>query len=366
MEINVYNSSKLAFHKDKVEALAKNQVTSPVYVRVKPTNKCNHRCFYCSYQPDNECPTSEIINFTDEIPKEKMMEILSNFRDMGVKAITYSGGGEPLIYPHILETLEKTLEYGIDLSIITNGQMLKGEIAEVLANAKWVRVSADYCNAETFSKIRRISEDLFYEMANNLRNFAKIKNPDCEFGINFVVHEKNADKVYESAKFFKELGVNHIKITPCYFPSFLEYHKDIKESVEEQIKRARQELQDDNFTVYDTYENDFNLTGMAERKYSKCYVMQTIPVIGADCVVYFCHDKTYTKNGAFGSIKDKSFKDLWFNEETARILETFDPQIGCRHHCTGDGRNLCAIQMLQDLENIDSYKPQSDKHKNFV
>ena len=242
MKENVYNISKLTFHKDKILSLAKGEISAPIYVRVKPTNRCNHACYYCSYIPDNDCPVSETMNFTDEIPKEKMFEILQDFKDMGVKAITYSGGGEPLIHPDITEIMQKTLDLGIDLSIITNGQELKGKKAEVLKNAKWVRISCGEMDAETFKKTRRRPESWFYELENNIKEFAKNKSPECEFGINFVVQNENASKVYESVKFFKDLGVNHIKITPCWMPDFLNYHKPIKESVIEQVERARKEL----------------------------------------------------------------------------------------------------------------------------
>ena len=155
MKPNVYNISKLAFHKDKLDSLKKCVISAPVYVRVKPTNKCNHRCFYCSYVPGNDCPVSEIINFLDEIPREKMMEILKDFKEIGVKAITFSGGGEPLIYPHIEEAMQLALDYGIDLSIITNGQELKGRKAEILAKSKWVRISSGEIDAKTFNEVRK-------------------------------------------------------------------------------------------------------------------------------------------------------------------------------------------------------------------
>lgn len=366
MKENVYNVSKLAFHREKLDALARGEITAPIYVRIKPTNKCDHHCSYCSYEPGSGCPVSETINRNDQIDKGKMLEILDDFKERGVKAVTYSGGGEPLVYPWISEIMRKTLENGIDLSIITNGQKLRGESAEILTQAEWVRVSSSESDPETFSKTRKVHERWFYELADNLRNFAKIKKESCEFGINFVVHEGNANQVYRSVKYFKELGVNHVKITPCYTPNFLEYHQATKDSVLEQIAKARKELESDNFTVYDTYDNDFKLTGLSERTYSKCYVMQIIPVIGADSIVYFCHDKTYTKNGALGSIKNRSFKELWFSKEALEKFKKFNPQLDCRHHCTADSRNLGAIKMINDLNNLDKYKPLSDKHKNFV
>lgn len=348
-----YGTLKIVWHPEKLESYREGKIISPLYIRIKPTNKCNHNCYYCSYDPN--FPDIRSVNRQDEIPYEKMMEILSDFRDMGVKAVTFSGGGEPLTYPHIVEVLKKTLEYGIDLSMITNGQKLKGEAAELLKKAKWVRISADSCTPEIFEATRGVSKELFNELKSNIENFAKTKDPDCELGINFVVQEKNADKVYDSIKFFKELGVNHIKITPRHIPEgFREYHAPFKDKVIAQIAKARKDFPD--FDIHDTYENDFNLSEQTKRTYPKCYVMQTIPAIGADCNVYFCHDKAYSDSGLLGSIKNQSFKKLWFSEEAEKKFKEFDPRKGCNHHCANDSRNI----IINDVLNV------YGKHINFV
>jgi MoaA/NifB/PqqE/SkfB family radical SAM enzyme len=364
---NVYNTSKLALHEDKIRGFTKEKIMAPIYVRIKPTNKCNHKCFYCSYVPGNDCVLSENINFLDEIPREIMMRILDDFKEMGVKAITFSGGGEPLIYTHIIETMQKAIDLGIDISVITNGQDLKGEKAEILKNAKWVRISSGECDAETFEEIRKRPKEWFYVLAKNIRNFSKIKNPDCELGINFVVTNKNYHSVYDAAKYFKELGVNHIKFTPVYMlTDYFKYHEPFKNLVLDQLKRAREEFEEEGFVIYDTYKNDFELTSLNERKYEKCFIMQTVPVIGADSVVYFCHDKTYTSNGALGSLKDRSFKALWFSEDAARIFKTFNPEKQCKHHCTYDSRNLLCREMIDHIDSLERFKPENYRHKNFI
>ena len=366
MEKDLYNISRLAFHPEKILALADKKITAPIYSRIKPTNRCDHHCSFCAYVPDNECSVSETINMRDEIPRSKLLEILSDFKDMGVKGVIYSGGGEPLIYPPILEMMRKTLDSKIDLSIITNGQRLNGEKAEILNEAEWVRVSISENDAKLFSETRKVPESWFHKVINNIERFSKTKNPDCELGVNYVVHQDNFDRVYDSVKFFMNLGVNHIKFTPVGGPNFKEYHKSIKENVLSQIEKARTDFSTSDFTVYDTYENDFNLTGLNERTYSHCHFMQVVPVIGADSCVYFCHDKTYNTKGILGSLKDKSFKNLWFSEEAAKIFRDFDPRISCRHHCTYDARNILTGKIIEDLDNIGNYLPKSDKHKNFV
>jgi sulfatase maturation enzyme AslB (radical SAM superfamily) len=360
---NVYADSKLAFHKKKLEDLTKGKISAPIYVRVKPTNVCNHKCFYCGYEEDIRRNNMDRIS---SIPFEKMMEILSDFKDMGVKAVTYSGGGEPLVYPHIVETMKRTLENNIDLSIITNGQKLEGENAELLTKAKWVRISSSESDAKTFAETRKRPESWFDELIGNIKNFARAKKSDCEFGINFVVSQKNVSNVYDSIAFFRDLGVNHVKITPVWMENFLEYHAKIRGGVEEQIQRARDNFSGETFQIYDTYEKDFEHSGLNKRLYGKCYHMQIVPVIAADSKVYFCHDKAYKPNGELGSIEETSFRELWFSDKAKGIFDNFDPRVGCKHHCANDQRNLLTKQMLNNLEQLEKYFPKSEKHKNFI
>jgi MoaA/NifB/PqqE/SkfB family radical SAM enzyme len=337
-----YGGLKIVFHPEKLKSLKEEIIASPMYVRFKPTNRCNHHCSFCACDPETgDTSVRSLLNRTAEIPREKMLEILRDFKEMGVKAVTYSGGGEPLIHPYIEKAMKKTLEYGIGLSIITNGQELNGEKAEILSKANWVRVSTNSNDSKTFSKIRRRPESWFSELEENIRRFAKMKRPGCEFGINYVVQTENAFQVYDSVKYFMDLGVNHVKITPMWNQDFKKYHEPIKESVLGQIAKAKIDFHKESvFEVHDTYAGDFSGASVPERHYQRCYIMQTVPVIGADCNVYFCHDKAYSTTGILGSIRDKSFRELWFSPEAAEIFRKFNPQESCRHHCTNDAKNL--------------------------
>lgn len=360
-----YSPFKIFHHPEKLNSFLDGKVVTPIYVRVKPTNRCNHNCYYCAY--DSENPNVQQFGRRDEIPNSKLMEILDDFRDMKVKAVTYSGGGEPLIHPDIVGILKRTLKYVIDMSMITNGQKLDGERAELLKSAKWVRVSLDSCNAKTFFDTRRRPESWFYELIKNIKNFAQIKDKDCRLGINFVVQEKNFNEVYDSIKLFRDLGVDNIKICPRHIiESSQKYHEPFRETVIEQIKRAKEDIK--SVDIYDDYDNGIRLSMENERQYSRCYIMQTIPAIGADQNVYFCHDKAWIgkENGVLGSIKDQSFKQLWFSKETAEKFANFNPMQECGHHCTNNAKNKVIGMFLENPSCAQEFKNEDDMHKNFV
>lgn len=333
-----YSNLKIFAHAQALNDIRDGKRVAPIYIRIKPTNYCNHKCYYCSYA-DDALGLRDSVNRQDQIPWEKMQEILSDIANMGVKAVTFSGGGEPLVYPYIVETMRGILDAGIDLSIITNGQLLKGERAHVLTNAKWVRISFDSADAATYAKVRQLPLEAFQEVCGNIREFAQIKKEDCELGINFVVNHENAWQVYDMAKLMKELGVNHIKYTARVSKDLFAYHKPFKQSVVEQIKRAKEELEGGGFRVIDKYAGDFDSALVFRRCYEKCYVNRIFTVIAADSKVYFCHDKAYVKEGVVGDLKEQSFKELWFSEEAEKRYREFEPMKECDHHCVYDDRN---------------------------
>lgn len=350
-----YSNLKIFAHAQALNDMGDGKRIAPIYIRIKPTNYCNHKCYYCSYA-DNALGLRDSVNRQDQIPWEKMQEIVADMKIMGVKAVTFSGGGEPLVYPYIVESMQGILDAGIDLSIITNGQLLKNERAEVLSKAKWVRISFDSANAETYAKVRQIPEAAFDEVCENIREFARIKSSECELGINFVINHENVSQVYNMAKMVKGLGVNHIKYTARVTKDLFEYHEPFKQEAVEQIHHAQSELEADGFRVINKYESDFDSVLVFHRCYEKCYVNRIFTVIAADCKVYFCHDKAYVKEGVVGDLANQSFRELWFSEETQKRYTEFDPQKECNHHCVYDDRN----------ELLNAYYSLDKNHINFI
>jgi hypothetical protein len=60
-----------------------------------------------------------------------------------VRAVSFSGGGEPLLHPQIKEILEYLRGYGIKLGVATNGVGLDKLPEGVLDNFEWIRISTD-------------------------------------------------------------------------------------------------------------------------------------------------------------------------------------------------------------------------------
>ena len=332
-----YSSLKVFAHHDTLMGIENGERVAPIYVRFKPTNVCNHRCYYCSYA-DEKLGLRNTVNRHDMIPREKALEIVSDFAELGVKGITLSGGGEPLTYPHIVELMKKILSMGIDLSLITNGSLLNEERAQILRQAKWVRISCDAAQADTYAKIRNVPNTALPTVFANIEEFAKIKNNDCELGINYVVHHENAAQVYEMVKRVKELGINHIKFSARVTKDLFAYHAPFRNKVVEDLHRAVEDFSDERFI--NKYESDFDSALVFHRDYDTCYINRMVTCVAADSKVYFCHDKAYTSSGVVGDLQQKTFKDLWLDEAVIKRYKEFDCHKECNHHCVYDDRNI--------------------------
>ena len=349
-----YSEMKIFRHHETLENLCRGERCAPVYIRIKPTNRCNHNCNYCHYK--NAYLDLDEFCLTDEIPHQKMMEIIKDMAAMGVKAVTFSGGGEPLLYPHIEEAMEEILKNNIDLSIITNGSMLEGRKAELLARAKWVRISIESVNDAEYCRIRGIKEHSFEKLCENIKSFAQIKEKTCELGVNVVVGKENYKELRKMAELMKSLGVNHVKFAPLITTKTREYHKDFQDEVTKVLVELQETLTDDDFKIINLYTGDFADSVVFERQYSKCPIKEFVCVIGANAKVYYCHDKAYLSDGVVCDLRDASFREKWYSEEVNQKFKTFDAKKVCKQHCVYDSRN----QLINTFLDMDR------NHINFI
>ena len=347
-----YSNLKIFHHAELLQKLKCGERVAPIYVRIKPTNICNENCYYCHYKNSY----LDLGNYrpNDSIPREKMLEIIDDLAEIGTKAVTFSGGGEPTVYPYIDETMERVLEKGIDLSIITNGVTLRGRTAELLGHAKWVRISIDSSSAKLYAETRGVPETVFGTLCDNIAAFAKSKDEACELGVNYPVSDRNHDGILEMARLMKSLGVNHVKFAPVINNETEAYHAPFKDQVMRDLEEAKK-LEDDHFRIIDLYSNDVHRweSGIMEfdRAYTQCWMKEVVCVIAADQRVYYCHDKAYLPNGVVGDLHDHSFKNVWFAPETTEKFRTFDAHKVCAEHCVYDDRNIMLNQFFSVNEN---------------
>ncbi|MDD5012064.1 MAG: radical SAM protein [Candidatus Nanoarchaeia archaeon] len=340
-----YAKTKIFHFPDKLTSFKESKISSPIHVRIKPTNSCNHNCSYCSYRA--EClQLGKDMVIKDFIPKNKLIEIIDDLDSMKVKAVTFSGGGEPFCYPYLLDVLKKISKTNIKFRSYTNGARLEGEVSELFAQkGTWLRVSMDGWDNKSYSEYRRVKDGEYTKIMNNMENFKKFGGP-CSLGVSLIIGEKNSSHVYEMIQRLKNVGVSSIKVSPCIVSDYGEqnnlYHEPFFNQVKEQIKKAVLDFEKNDFEIFDSYNKEVI---SFKKDYAWCPYIQIRPVIGADQNIYACQDKAYNlDNGLIGSIKNQSFKKFWFSDRDNFFK--INPALNCDHHCVADTENKLIIDYL--------------------
>jgi radical SAM protein with 4Fe4S-binding SPASM domain len=92
---------------------------------------CNFRCSYCYVEEKIEC--------RDELTRKEIKDVILQAKALGARKIIVLGG-EPSIYPHLVEMLRFIGKEGLKAEIFTNGSGITRDLAAVLAEEK-VRVA---------------------------------------------------------------------------------------------------------------------------------------------------------------------------------------------------------------------------------
>ena len=344
-----YTRTKVFHYPERLSVLPAEEqgIVSPIHIRIKPTNRCNHSCSYCAYSDKSlDRFGKDTGRGADFIPRDKMLEIVDDLIAMDIRAVTFSGGGEPFMYPFLKETVEKLAGSTIRFASLTNGALLEGEIAELFARfATWVRVSIDGWDEESYSAYRKVARGEFARVISNMEKFKNIGG-QCALGVSLIVDERNSPHVYDMLSRFKNIGLDSVKISPCLVGNkpgeSNAYHDRIRIRVQEQVQRAVCDLKCEEFQIFDAYTE---LDTKFEKDYQWCPCLQLLPVIGADGNVYSCPDKAYDiKKGLLGSIVKQRFRDLWFSSK-ARFFR-INPSVDCMHHCERNPLNRLILEYL--------------------
>jgi len=343
----LYSKMKIFHYKEKLDSLPQeiDAVLAPIHIRLKPTNRCNHNCWYCAYRRAN-IQLGKDMSVQDQIPGDKIREITEDIIGMGVEAVTFSGGGEPLLYPYLLETVRSLSTHGIKFACLTNGSRLSGEIAELFAHrGTWIRLSMDGWDPASYAEYRSVNLYEFGKVMENIENF-KMQGGPCHLGVVLVVDEKNACHIYQMIQQLKDVGVDSVKVSPCIISNDgvenTTYHRPLFELVHDQIQRSRGDIAKGSLELFDAYRPQLDTF---EKGYTWCPYIQINPVIGADLNVYSCHDKAYNLDeGLLFSIKQRGFKDMWAADKS--VFFKINPSVRCNHHCVVNEKNRMILEYL--------------------
>lgn len=337
---NVFFKYKILTYPDILDKMVKDEKVNPINLEINLTNICNHKCIWCTY--------GYLHSNKDTLDKSDVKNVLDDAYKMGVKSITWTGGGEPLAHKDFLELSEYAAKYGFKQGLNTNGALLNYNIIKSLAkNFSYVRFSVDSGSVKCTIKCHQTGEKDFEKIINNIKMLCEEKkklNSNIVIGYSFLIDESNIDDMVEATKIAKKIGVDYIQFKPI-----VNYYKDnnqfsSKSKIWDKIEKNFAEIQlmqDEYFKVRILNHKFSNIKLQNEnfgRKYDKCCGCDLLASIGANGSVDLCCAYKGLKKWSFGNIKQEGFINIWNGSKRKEVKNKIDIN-KCPPMCKADEIN---------------------------
>jgi len=266
----------------------------PINIEISPCGICNADCSWCFYknqQSHKMIETKTLIKFINE-----------SF-DLGTKAITWTGGGEPTLHPDFKLLVENIK---MDQGLITNGLKIPNFNPLLFS---WIRVS-------------KTNKDWNLDALNELRK--------CKSVGLCINYQGNEFEVESTLKIVYDLKLDYLQVRPA-----LKLNGD-------KIKVEKPTISDSKLLITNyKFEESFK-----EKKYSKCEGFHFVPFLWEDGDLDVCAYKKGNKKYNLGNIYMSSLKTIIDNFPSFVNVER-DCQTCCKNHEINS-----LISVLKEIQDI--------------
>lgn len=338
------------------EVFGEKPINGPWIIEMDPTTACNLAC--------HDCISANLLN-QGGIDSERIMRLAEEFKEIGVKGVVLIGGGEPMAHKNFGDLVDSFHANGIHVGVTTNGTLIGRYMDQIANKTKWLRVSMDAGTEKTFGEFRPgpSGKNFFNSIIDQMKELAKVKTG--KLGYSFLLLSKysedgtlentNSRDIYEAACLAKEIGCDYFEVKPSFdMMHFLNHQThEVVEIANEQLKRI-QGLATDTFSVIAPFTLDEALHGHSTqiKDYKRCYVSELRTVV-TPSGVYVCPYHRGNLNMRIGDATKTNFRELWFGQKRATVMNRVNPSIHCTFHCIRHQSNLLLEKYINGEVQID-------------
>jgi radical SAM protein with 4Fe4S-binding SPASM domain len=234
---------------------------------------------------------------------EVALKAIDDFAEVGVKAITLVGGGEPLFHKNVDDILTRIVDRGIEFGVITNLSIIPP--SGLLNEATWIRVSVDAASDETYKIMHRPRGFNFSQLLKNVENLAG----NTDLGVSFLVHKDNFREIADAARLFKKLGASYIQYKPVYDEDRATNIVPYLDKINGLLSEARR-LDDQHYGIINLIHRVEDIARPV-RNFKFCRVHHYNTQLAVDGKIYPCCVLKYIDKFAYGSLYQEDFKTIW-------------------------------------------------------
>ena len=159
------------------------EISNNTSLRIKVTNKCQFRCYFCHHEG---CNTSQDLELT-----EALKSVLLRFHDELHYSQIHLTGGEPTLYSDCLNLIEYSKSIGFVVKMTSNGQFPSEFLTNMAeAGLDSINFSIHTLNPVKLAKIQKPRRSILWgidALGSQLRNIIKANEVGLNTKVNAVV-----------------------------------------------------------------------------------------------------------------------------------------------------------------------------------
>jgi MoaA/NifB/PqqE/SkfB family radical SAM enzyme len=350
---SVFSQDKIFVHGDRVKEYLKDSVTkAPVTMEIDITNVCNNSCPGCAGFKDDGIT----------MDKDFAKSLITQISDLGVRGLTFTGGGEPMMNKNFSELVSHAYGLGLDIGVITSGQRPKwvtdSDLENILTSSTWLRVSLDAGSPERYKLTHGLNKNAYNNTLDFISSIVNIKNSlslPCTIGVGYLTGVGDSvterEDIMSAIRNCADRGVDYFQLRPMHQSTRKPLIKDSELSDIVSPNKDFKVLASEH--KYDLFAND---DGKGNRTYDYCHGSRFASVITADGYLTLCCHSRNQDWGRVANLHEMSLEDAWRKD----YIETVTKKVNvsnCVPYCRCDSINR-SLEMLCEAD--------KNGHKNFL
>lgn len=326
---------KVLAHVDRITDWRRGFAPAPVTVEWDLSNRCSLGCQACHFAhthtkgPWTTKARTLPMAFAGCGDLADMAVVRAAIDDMaraGVRAIVWSGGGEPTLHPQWMDAIQAARDAGLEQGMYTLGGHLSETSGHWLATqVRWVVVSLDAADAATYAAEKGVPPFRFEDACQGVRWLA---TGSAVVGVSFLLHAGNFMQAGEMLALARRLGATYATFRPAIEtradrPSVCEADRAwitaALPSLRALASEPDVELHPERFVAYRDW---------AGHGYSRCAGIQLNATVTPDGRMWVCPQRRGSREGLLGDLSRESFRTIW-----SRHPGVFHVNEGCRVLC---------------------------------
>lgn len=323
-------------HLDRLAAWKDGGTPGPVTVEWDLSNVCSLGCQFCHFAHTHVAgPWAQLrqkpatYSDTGRMADVALVErALVEMAMLDVKAIVWSGGGEPTLHPAFADLVNYTAELGLQQGIYTLGGHVTDDIAAAARHLSWAVVSLDCADADTYAAEKHVPASRFFDACQGVQ---KLAAQAPVVGVSFLLHAGNWRQTADMLSLARSLGATYATFRPTIetsplMPSVCDADRswitDAMPTLWELYAEPDVEIHPPRFEAY----RDWSGHG-----YMACHGVTLVTMVTPDGRVWLCPNRRGMAGAELGDLRIETFAELWARHPASTPVTT-DCRVMCRLH----------------------------------